>query len=191
MNNYDSQRNIAYQIAGFTPVQRQAQADYQGKQLGVSLGIGYDMNHGAFDFGIYGRANYLKVDVDAFREQGAKGLDLALDGFNSTSITTALGAQLSRTFNTSKAVLVPQMRLEWEHEWANNMNTLQAQFVADPTATTFDITTEEPDRDYFRFGLGMSAVFPHGLSSFINYSALVNRENFTFHTIDLGLRLEF
>ena len=191
-NDYESKRNLSYQITpGLDPVSRQASADYDGNQLGASLGAGYDLNEGPFAYGVYGRVAYLQVEVDDFLEQGAGGLNLTMDGFDATSVTTVLGARLSRVFNTSRAVLVPQARFEWEHEYDNDGDILTARFAADPTGTSFRILTDEPDRDYFRLGLGLSAVFPHGFSTFVNYDTLLDKRDWSDHMIDAGVRWEF
>jgi outer membrane autotransporter protein len=66
-----------------------------------------------------------------------------------------------------------------------------ARFAADPIRTSFGIVTDSPDRDYFRLGLGVSAVFPHGVSAFVNYDTLLDKRDWTDHLIDLGVRWEF
>jgi outer membrane autotransporter protein len=87
-------------------------------------------------------------------------------------------------------VLVPQARAEWEHEYDQDADTLVARFAADPTGTAFGIVSDSPDRDYFRIGLGLSAVFPHGLSAFVNYDTVLDKQDWTDHLIDVGLRWE-
>jgi len=189
--DYQSGRNIRYQIGNNDKVLRQADADYGGNQLGVSIGAGYDFDKGPLTYGVYGRAGYLEIDVDGYTESGASGLNLSVDGFSSTSVTSTLGARISRVFNTGRAVLVPQARFEWEHEFDQDADSLVARFTADPTATAFGIETDSPDRDYFRVGLGLSAVMPHGLSAFVNYDAVIDRRDWTENLIDVGLRWEF
>ena len=189
--SYDSTRNIRYQIASDTGVvSRKAKADYDGTQFGASIGAGYDFDKGPLSYGLYGRAGYVQVDVDGYRERGASGLDLSLDDFDATSVTTTLGARVSQVFNTSWAVLVPQARAEWEHEYDQDADTLVARFAADPTATAFGIETDSPDRDYFRIGVGLSAVFPHGFSAFVNYDTVLDQQDWTDHLIDVGVRWE-
>lgn len=191
-NDYDSKRNIDYQItSSLDAVRRQARASFSGTQFGASLGAGYDINEGPVAFGVYGKAAYLTVDVDDYRESNAGGLNLEMDGFDATSVTTTLGARVSRVFNTDTAVLVPQARVEWEHEYDNDASTLSARFAADPSGTTFLIDTDDPDRDYFRIGLGLSALFPQGVTTYLNYSTLLDKRDWTDHLIDAGVRWEF
>jgi outer membrane autotransporter protein len=190
--DHDSERGIQYRVASnLDPVRRTAKASYDGNQLGASLGAGYDLDQGPLSYGVYGRVGYIKVDIDGFQEKGAAGLNLKLDDFDATSVTTTLGGRISRVFNTNKAVIVPQLRFEWEHEYDNDATNLVARFAADPINTSFGIASDSPDRDYFRLGLGVSAVFPHGVSAFVNYDTLLDKRDWTDHLIDLGVRWEF
>jgi len=191
-NDYDSQRNIDYQInSNLEAVRRRAKADYSGSQFGASLGAGYDMNQGPLAYGLYGKVAYVSVRVDDFREKNAGGLGLTMDSFDANSLTTVLGARISRVINTSRAVLVPQARFEWEHEYDNDASRLTARFATDPSGTQFSIYTDDPDRDYFRIGLGLSAVFPRGITSFVNYDTMLDKRNWVDHRIDAGVRWEF
>ena len=187
---HDSTRNIQYQLAS-DAVNRQALANYDGSQFGLSVGGGYDVTNGPYTYGLYARAGYLNIDVDDMQETGAQGLNLRMDGFNGTSVTTTVGARLSRAFSTNMAVFVPQIRFEWEHEYDDDAEILTAFFAADPTATAFGIETDDPDRNYFRLGLGVSAVFSKGLSGYLNYDATLGQENWTGNLFDLGVRWEF
>lgn len=189
-NDFQSNRNIIYQVSQDS-VSRTARSDYDGSQFGGSLGAGYIFNREALEFGVYGRLNYLSVDVDGFRETQASGLDLRVRGFDATSLTTSVGGRISRAYSTQTAVLVPQASFEWEHEFDNDASTLVAQFVNDPTDTAFEIFTDNPDRDYFRVGLGVTAVFTRGVSAFANYDTILAKDEWTDHAIDVGVRWEF
>jgi hypothetical protein len=50
---------------------------------------------------------------------------------------------------------------------------------------------DNPDRNYFGIGAGLSAVLPDGFTSFANYRAIVGDSLRTVHTVSLGLRKEF
>jgi len=103
-------------------------------------------------------------------------------------VTTTLGGRISRVFNTKKAVITPQFRFEWEHEYDNDATRIVARFAADPFNTKFGIFTDSPDWDYFRLGLGVSAVFPNGVSAFLNYDTLLDKRDWTDYLIDVGVR---
>jgi uncharacterized protein with beta-barrel porin domain len=86
---------------------------------------------------------------------------------------------------------MPQARMEWEHEFSNGSRELSAQFVHDPSSSTFTITTDEPDRDYLNVGLGVSVVAAEGRSGFLYYETRIDQDNITQNWIKAGVRLEF
>jgi len=88
-------------------------------------------------------------------------------------------------------VLLPQVRLEWEHEFKNDARLLTARFVNDPLRQAIRFTTDNPDRNYVNIGVGLSATFRGGISAFIDYETVVALANVTRHDITVGMRGEF
>jgi outer membrane lipase/esterase len=161
-----------------------------GTQYALSLNLGTDFAFGALTAGPYGRVDYARVDIDGFREHGDPSLAMQVPGQDAKSLTTALGAQASYAISTSWAVLLPMVRGEWQHEFENGSRSLSGILISSP-GTTFSLTTQDPDRDYFRLGAGMSATFRRGVAAFLFYDAVVGRANFTNHGFTGGIRFEF
>jgi uncharacterized protein YhjY with autotransporter beta-barrel domain len=206
-NNFDSTRNIVYTIpntvqsGGVVPgrpttVNQTARGETDGTQYSFSLGTGYDFTARGFSVGPYGRLSYLKADIDAFQESIATsnpgfGLALAINEQDVESLTWALGGQASYALSTGFGVLIPQVRFEWEHEFLDNQRTITARFASDPLNTPIFLETDNPDRDYFNLGAGMSAVFQRGVSAFAYYETVLALRDVTAHRITLGIRLAF
>jgi outer membrane autotransporter protein len=87
-------------------------------------------------------------------------------------------------------VLVPQFNLSWEHEFDDGAHQIKGSFVADRFQTRFAFDTDEPDRDYFGLGLGVSAIWPGGSTAFAQYQSTLGRDNFSDYNVALGLRVE-
>ncbi len=200
-NDFDSARNIVYsipnQLGGITSVNQRLDGDTDGTQYSFSLGGGYDFNHKAFTFGPYGRVTYIRTDIDSFTEDasapGAPGSEwrLEIESQDIKSLTTILGGQASYAISTRWAVFMPQARVEWEHEYSNNSRLIKAAFVEDAGGVPFAVSTDDPDRDYLNFGIGISAVFAGGKTAFIDYEKTLGFDDWTSNTITFGLRLEF
>jgi outer membrane autotransporter protein len=202
-NAYDMRRNILYQIPGVglatgttTSVNQTAESDTDGTEYSFGLGAGYDFHLRGFTFGPFGRLNYGKAELDGYQETikntgDGSGLNLAFGDQDVDSLTTVLGAQVSYAISTGWGVVLPQFRLEWEHEFLNDSRTIQARFVNDPARTAFGLTTEDPDRDFFNLGAGLSAVFARGRSAFLYYETVLGLRDITAHNIVAGVRLTF
>jgi outer membrane lipase/esterase len=160
------------------------------------LSGGYDFTARGFTFGPYGRLSYLKANIDAFQERidntnPGFGLALGINEQDVESLTWALGGQVSYALSTGFGVLVPQARFEWEHEFLDNQRTITARFVSDPLRTPILLDTDDPDRDYFNLGAGLSAVFQRGVSAFVYYETALALRDVTAHQVAVGLRLAF
>ncbi len=131
--------------------------------------------------------------LDAFSESGSTGLELRFGDEDFESITSTFGAKASMAISTSFGVLVPQAEADYIHEFANNQQTFTASFVQDlkgsPTPLVFQ--TDNPHRDYAGLGVGVVLGLPHGISSFLNYRALVGNPLATTQTVTAGVRFEF
>ena len=195
-NHYNIDRVISYVLGGETlPVNQIAHADPDGNQFSFSVGAGYDFKQGALTFGPVARLQYLKLNIDGFRErtnntQAGFGWALALDSQDVESLTTVLGGRASYAISTGLGVLLPQVRVEWEHEFKNDSRLITARFINDPQRQPISFTTDNPSRNYANLGVALSATFRGGIAAFIDYETVVGLANVSRHDITLGIRGE-
>jgi outer membrane lipase/esterase len=196
-NDYRLDRVIRYDLGEtISPVNQIARADPDGHQFSFSIGAGYDFRHGAWTFGPLARLQYVKLNIDGYQEKinttiPGFGWALALDSQDVESLTTVLGGRASYAISTGLGVLLPQVRLEWEHEFKNDSRILMAQFVNDPQRQPIPFTTDSPDRNYANVGVALSATFRGGIAAFIDYETVLGLANVSRHDITLGIRGEF
>ena len=107
------------------------------------------------------------------------------------SLTTVLGGRASYAISTGLGVLLPQVRIEWEHEFKNDSRLLTARFVNDPVGQPILFTTGNPDRNYANLGVSLSATFRRGIAAFIDYETVLGLANVSGNFITLGVRGEF
>lgn len=201
-NNFDSTRNVRYQIptspgsTDITTVNQSFAASNDGLQYSFSLGAGYDLHRGGLTFGPYARLSYVRAEIDGFDESPSgptpgNGWAVHVNDLGIESLTTSLGGQTSYAISHSWGVLVPQGRLEWVHEFKRDSRLLTGNFIQDAGQVQFGLSTDEPSRDYANLGLGVSAVFAHGRSAFLNYERSLGQSDITTNSITAGIRLEF
>jgi len=183
-------------IAGTTTVNQAAQGDTHGDQYAFSVGAGYDWNIQGVTITPFERLEYTKLHVDGFQEDMSNtangfGLALAFEGQNVESLVNVLGAQASYAISTGIGVLLPQVRFEWRHEFKDDARTLTARFVNDPARTPLGLVTDNPDRDFFNLGVGLSATFRGGIAAFVSYETVLGLAQITAHNVVWGVRFEF
>lgn len=201
--DYEILRNVNYSISatggGTTQVNQSFEGDPDADEFGLAGGVGYSFIQGALTIQPYGMLQYLDTDIDGYTEslQGGNadagfGLALQVDEQNITSLISAVGARVSYSIATPVGVILPQLSFDWQHEYDNDQRTIQARFVngiSDPDNSIL-IPTDDPDRDYYGLGVGLSAVFPRGISAFAYYDTLLDLDDSTFHQFTLGVRFE-
>ena len=184
-NDYDTRRNIVY-----SGIDTRTDGKTDGHQLGLSINSGMDFNINGLTLTPYARIEYIDANIDAYRESGGEGLSLAISDQSVRSLTTAVAARLSRAIGMNWGVLIPSAHVELEHEFQDDSRLITASFVEDPTAP-FSISTDTPDRNYFNFGLALTATFANGRSAYVSYESVAGRDDITHSAIDLGIRMEF
>lgn len=168
-----------------------ARASPGGDELTASLGLGYDVAKGSWTLGGFGRFDYVDVSIDGFDETGAPGLNLSVGGQDVKSLLGSLGFQVSYAASVGWGVLQPTVRFGARHQFEDDSRPIQASFVEDPGETVFEVPTDDPDRDYFHLGLGLSAVFRGGRQAFLFYEKDLDRADLNYYLITAGLRFEF
>lgn len=187
----------------------------------VTVGAGRDIQRGPVTIGISSAFDFLDVDVDGYRETAedvrGRSLELEVDDFDHQSLRLITGLDISRAISTSHGVVVPYVRGEWIHEFEDDPTSIRARLAADPFSTgftqtngtylggapavdpatgrpdptTFVITSDEPDADYFQFSTGASAVFRDGLQAFVSIETVIGLRDFERYALRLGLSKEF
>jgi len=191
----DFRRNAIFQPSTRNPAftrDIRAVGSADGKQYFLALGAGFDLGEGPWSFGPYLRGRYVKSDIDGYRESDLNntGLQLDVEKQKATSLTTVVGASASYAIGASWGVIVPQARLEFEHEFEDDARATITRFALDPNRLPFTVTSDRPDRNYFNGGVSLLFVLPNGVMPFVDYEALLGYSGFDRHRVTLGLRLE-
>ncbi|MCG7900679.1 MAG: autotransporter domain-containing protein [Candidatus Thiodiazotropha weberae] len=192
-NSYETSRRVNTQGSA----DQFSQGDTDGMEYAFNLSAGYEYHRNALTITPYGRLAYTRAEIDAYSEQASNpnaagvGSMLRIEDQELKSIVLVVGGNLAYTLNMTSAVLIPHFRFEWEHEFSDDSRFINARFVSDPTQSRFSIETDEPDRDYFNLGLGLSAVFAHGKTGFLSYETRLSQDNVTLNRITAGIRIEF
>ena len=196
-SDYDQKRNIRYSIPGTVNVDQTASAKFDGNQWNLALNAGYDFSRGALTFGPRLGFKYISADVDSYSERMSRPTEVGsgwasrISSQDYESFTSALGGQLSYALSQDWGVLVPQLQLDWVHEYKDDIQVVNGSYIQDPTNTQYSISGDAPDSDYFNLQLGLSAQFARGQSAFIYYQKVLDYKDIDGYSIGAGIRLAF
>ncbi len=198
--DYALRRHIRYDIpgieGGLTQIDQTARADIEGSLAALNLSVGRDFNRGAWGFGSYLRGSLARADLDAYRERidgsgAGSGLELMVDERRIDSRTLTLGGRLNYTASHDWGILMPNLQVEWEHEFNDDPQRIVSRFLHDPGQTPMLVTGNAFDRDYLNVGIGLSAVLPGGRSAYLFYERLMGKQGESAGSLSLGVRIEF
>lgn len=188
--DFDTTRRIVIPLP--VGIDTTATGSTNGDQVTFNIGTGYDIRGNTVSFTPYARLDYLKLEVDGFREsEPVAGLGLDINSRDVKSLQTALGVRLWNPISTASGVFTPYLGLEWNHEFQNDSASVVAKYTNDPFNTFFTIPTDNPDRDFFTLSLGVSSVYQKGISAFVNFDTVLGLEKTRNYALTLGVRGEF
>lgn len=167
-------------------------ADTDGKELNASVGTGYQFNIKRSALNLFALVNYVDASVNAYSET-TDGLELTADvnNFNTQSIISSFGAQISWPINTSFAVISPQFSVAWEHQYEENPVSITGNFIGEGISQAFEFETSKLDQDYYSAQVGLTAAFKHGISGYFTYDTYVDRNDLHSEMYSFGLRGQF
>lgn len=196
-NDFDQERLMSYQLQNQGSTTQLAKARYDGDMFTLFAAGGFDFNHGSWMFGPRLSLEYIDTEVDDFTEKmsnpGGSGAGWAthIDDTDQQWLTLKMGGKVSYAHSTSWGVLTPYAGIDWLHEFKNDSQVINGNFVQDPGSMSFNIYSEDPDEDYFQLTVGVSAVLPGGMIGYLNYDTILSNDLWSRDTVNAGIRMEF
>lgn len=195
-SDLDTDRRIQYQDTTGT-IDREASGSTDSNQVTIGMGTGFDFSKGRWVFGPHLGVNYSDTMIDAYNEEGALGLNLALPETAVRSVTANAGVHVSLTTTSKWGVFVPYARLDYVREFKDNAETAKIRFANDPintgsapAASPFRVRSDNPDNDYLVWSVGMHAQFIRGFAAFADYRAISGLEDMKLGEVTFGMRYE-
>lgn len=182
---------VAQGAPRLSQVQGQVSGSPDSRVWWAALNAGLDFGSGATTFGPFLGLTYTNSKIDAYSEQdlNGSGLHMALAECRRTSVLGHVGLRADRAFSTARGVFVPQLRVEYLHEFRNRALVGSARYVLDNGSAVFSMTGDQPDQGRVSIGAGLNAILPNGWIAFVNFDTLVGSD-LDRNRATLGLRVE-
>ena len=179
-SSYDNHRNAL----GGT-----ARSDADGGDFSALFAPGYNWMMGGLTFGPTTRFQYTYQAVDGFTESGSLA-PMAIGSQHTESIVTGLGVKASYDWKVGRAIIRPELRLEWEHEYGDTATGLDAQ-LAGGASNAFRFTTPSVGRDDLHLGAGVAVVLSERVTAYAYYDGQFFRTNYDSSIVTGGFRVSF
>lgn len=155
----------------------------------LSIAGSYDFVDGALTYGTFASFDWLDGEIDAFEETNGGGWEVAFAKQDVKSQIYAMGIQGNYVFSFGWGVLIPHARVEWRTELEDDRDLIVGRFVQDPTSS-FTLTPDDPDSNWYQASAGVSAQLPHGIAVFADYEEVLEYNDTDLSTVTVGLRWE-
>jgi len=189
-SDYKLERSIAIEpVTAMTAV-----ASPSVLNAAVTLGAGRNIQFDGWDLGGYLRLSHKRATVDAYSEslkvqQPGFAPLFSIDEQSVRSTEMVIGLELSKVLNTSRAVLIPLVRVEYVTENDQIKDQIQATLIS--TGTVASYRGVDRVENYSNFGIGANAVFRRGKSAYAYYETHIQHDLVAQDWLKAGIRFEF
>jgi outer membrane lipase/esterase len=199
--DHESERRIVYSLTvppdpnlGTNVTQswdETARGDTSSDSFSISTSFGYDLGSGPWHYGPMLAVSYLNLQVDGFTETGASGLELSYGSQEADSLQLQAGLNVGYDASVGFGVLSPYARVTYVNEQENESQSIRASYASDPLGAIFLIQSDDPDTSFFRWGVGVAAVFANSLSAYLDYDSVAGLDSVDYGEFTAGVRWSF
>ncbi len=153
---------------------------------GAATGLSFSA--GNFEIEPFAAVRYSDIRIRGFTEVGGGAGGLTIGDFDRVSLRTNAGARIGTKFEIAGAIVRPQLRGGWYHEFRDQARIITAAYNTPGIAGAFNFTTTPLSGDYFNAGgaLNISGNGPVSMVADFDSQFDDDRE---FYTMTIGVRL--
>jgi uncharacterized protein with beta-barrel porin domain len=168
-----------------------AASDYSSDVWQLYGEVGYKADFGAnFSIVPFAGINWMYGESDAFLEAGAAGADLDVEKATGRSLASLLGVRLTgNNMLSGNTTLIPHARIAWEHEFLDQIWSVQAAFAGDPLSG-YHVRGLGYSQDSALVGVGVNIGFQENMLLKLGYDGRFGGDR-TDHTVIAKLTFLF
>lgn len=167
-----------------------ASGERDGQQWFVSISAGglYDID--GFGLSPYARLDIARAQLDAFTENGDPSTALHYGAEDVHTTTGSVGVTLRYDQPTSFGVVSPELRLEYQHDFAGD-SAITMNYADIFSGPTYRALIDGLDRDRFIVGVGANIQTTQDFALRIEYRGMLGSEGDTDHGVLLNVGKQF
>ncbi len=164
-------------------------ASPDGAEVNLLFAAGHDWKWKSLTLGPTASFQYTNVQLDGFTERGIFA-PLSVASQNAESLRSSLGFKVSFDKRIGRAILRPEVRAAWQHEFGDVTHSLTANF-ATLGGTPFTVTGPTTGRDSMLLTAGFSVQWNARFATYAYYDAELFRTNYSSNNVSVGFRYQF
>jgi|GEM_PF-1299324 len=170
---------------------RTAMAQPDAMHVSGEAEAGYDFRQDAWKFGPYAGLRLSYAAFGQYTEENAGNFNLHVHNRDDFSAIGSLGGGVSRRFvMPNSGIILPMMRVAYNHEFGDGQSNIKSEFEAAPTMT-FKTEGAIRERNWMSVNPSVTAAFPNNWMFQANYEHDFFRYNVNDHIFNLAARYKW
>lgn len=184
--NYRTQRQVDF--TGYSAI---ANGKFDGQQYALKGEFGYPLAlTQATTLTPMATLSYSYIRQDGYTETNGNGAALRVEGSNSDSLKSGLGAKLETTQATPWGDVVPYVQVLWGHQYDSKATDVTASYAAAVNETSFVTKGSTPEKDSVDVNVG-ATLMQSDTTSISAYYDISAAQDYTNQSVSLRLRKLF
>ncbi len=190
-DNYKMRRTILFGDTGCLGFNctSTASSKYDGDGWLGHAEVGYSFDLGDATLQPFAGLNYSTVNLDPFSEVGGGDLGLDVLEGKGRSLQSRLGARLSGVWGSGETKWIPELRVEWRHEFKDDPAWIAANLTGLPN-NPFVAIGSDVTGDLAVVGAGVTALVSDSVGLYFDYQGAFG-SGYNSHIIQGGVRVRF
>lgn len=163
-------------------------ADFDANQYSAGAQLSYNFVVGQVSFAPNLAIDWLDTNYDTYNEAGESGLELKYHDDEISSLQSSAAIDISVAIRSGGWVLIPQLGINFKHEFDNDQREIEISFVDDTRSKRFSFETDEPDRNWLQYNIGLVVVAGKHTQVFANYRTIASHDYYEGKTLSIGMR---
>ena len=168
-----------------------ASGETDASQIQAGASVAYDLLRGErLSLGAVGGLHYVNVDIDAYTETGVGALGSAVSARSADSLRSQLGGELALHLDPTTALVVPMLRVVWNHEFMDDPLAVTSAFAGAP-GVTFQAPGPDLGTDWATVGFGVSGSVSADTNFYLRVQKDIGRDGAERHEVSAAARFGF
>jgi outer membrane autotransporter protein len=186
-HSFETERTLL--LAPF--IKGMASGETDATQIQAGAAVTYDLLKGErLSLGAVGGLHYVNVDIDAYTETGVGALGAAVSARSVDSLRSQLGGELALHLDPSTAMVVPMLRVVWNHEFMDDPLAVTSAFAGAP-GVTFSAPGPDLGTDWATVGFGVSGRVSADTNFYLRVQKDIGRDGAERHEVSAAARFGF
>jgi outer membrane autotransporter protein len=178
-NSYDTRRSA---------LRGTASGSTTGGEFNGLIATGFDFTNDSLRVGPIASLQYTHVGFSGYSESGSLA-PLRYESQGITSVRSALGMKASYEFRYQGAVIRPEIRAAWQHEFGDVQHAVISSLASG--GPEFVVQGAEIGRESLLLSLGVAVLWNERTATYLYYDGELLRSDYTSNNVTAGVRMSF